>query len=377
MAYRRLSAGRIGISIFSAILILSGSCAADACSPARVDTPEFCIGKPDGTVADLQKDALAGLPEVGVERLVGKCRGGLLEGPGTIHLNDAEKFVGGWDSSRRILPGSTRTIVGDFFFGSIDGIALRGSITAYDENGRIVLQASYSDNGGPGGPFSLWSSDGTRTDGAFHVYTSSDKLGGGLEGRIVSRYAGGGVAAVRYFCAGLPVGRHWHFDASGKAIRTEDFTASDYAAPNENIRDIMAPTDLPPKLWMNTCGGHPFYDVLQDKIVRRTIFANGRPDEIAIARYATDDLTGDRFTIWRTLPNVPNVDALFLPGTTIEISGVAEVATASVRVREDRKYAPLRDDLHRAPQTWVNAELVRQCGAWLDEAFGESPPEIH
>jgi hypothetical protein len=360
---------------FGLAVLCSVSPVAIACSPGMVEPPPFCSGKPNDTPADLEKDALGGLTEAGIDRIVGACRQDMIAGPGTIFLSNADEFIRGWDRSRRIVPATARTIVGDFIFEEPDGIALRGWITALDEGGQVVLQASYDENGRPDGPFVL-SRDGVRIEGAFVARTPDSALTGGLNGRTISRYPDGRVASVKYFCSGMPVGRHWYFDDAGAVTRTEDFTASDYEDSNEHVREVVGPPDVPEKLWMNTCGGHPFYDVLQGRVVRRSVFANGDPDEIAIARSRFIDSVGDRFTLWHVLPRGSQIDPWFRPGATIEVKDVDDIAEATLRVRDDRKYAPLRDDLHRTPQTKTNAEMVAQCGAWLDEAFLEGAPGL-
>jgi len=379
----RLPNNKLAAVLTCGVILLAGWPAALACSPQNLMPPQFCSGKSDGTAIDLQGDTLGDLPQVGVERIVGQCRKDMygmpgIGGPGTVYLGDAEKFIRGWDQSRNILPDATKRIAGDFVFGGNDGLLLRGPVFAYGPDGRLLLKANYDSNGTPIGPFSLWTNDGSiRTDGALVQHHDGSKLAEGLQGRIVSRYEDDQVAAVQFYCFGMPIGRHWHFDRAGKLTRVEDFTASDYQRPREHVREILAPPSLAPTLWQTSCGGHPFYDVLWGTITKRTVHFDGRGDELAIADDRHMDFIADRFTTWHVLPQGSSLEAWFQPGATVRADGMADVANATLSVRPDRRYLPLRDDIGRIPRTETNAEMVKACGEWLEDAFSEVPLKLH
>jgi hypothetical protein len=336
--------------------------------PPYYEPPPACKDLPDGTRVTLTREnAEHVMAEQGLREAVVTCDRGEVHGPVTLVFDDVSKF-----HTTNVVPGLAALLSAARRIDAANArlewgwhLGLGGLVVASDSQGREILRVEFS-YGRPHGPFTAASpEDDTHTQGAFWYPRSGGYLVGGIHGRVTSRYTDGTVAHVGYYCAGFPIGTHFYFDRGGKLSKTEDYSESDYNQMTaQDARQVLRP-GKPPERLLETSAGifHPLTPILLANLVRRTVYADGRPEEVALDRAPA---WSDR---WIVLPPGTDARSWFTPGTLVQFAGFEDLPPATLRVSDNYRYLPLRDDGADQSTPVIDA-MLEACRAFLRDARG-------
>jgi len=355
-----MSAGRLTACLFLALLSALG-CRRAA---AYYDPMVLCAGKPDRSQITLTGEDLPGyVYGRRLERAIVTCSYGSIGGPATLTFDDTDSAVDASFANLPVwtLPTVVRRIEATVVTGGFSTWFFKGLVRAFDRQDRLIFQVEYR-YGKPWGPAVSWSPEyGIQTLAAFSH--DSQWLPGGLHGRVASWYANGQLAAVGYYCIGLPIGLHVHFDSTGRMTRAEDYSDSDYADSGHRIREVWDPKRQRSHIIiLDSERGDldPLAPLLYARAIRKTRFADSRPSEIAISSAPQEP------GAWITLPPGATIARWFTAGSVIRAEGIVSLPPATLQVKDTYQYTSLNKLPPQATKPYQ--EIHRHCDDLLDEA---------